>query len=132
MPGVFKSEAAALNWIKSRIANDTTVHADESNAWNELHARYEMKRINHEIAYSDKDASTNHAESYFSRLRHGEIGHSHHIAGEYLIRYAQEAAWREDNRRTANGEQIFRIAHLALNARPSVDFCGYWQRHKGV
>lgn len=132
VPGVFKSEAAALNWIKSRIAKDTTVHADESNAWNELHARYEMKRINHEIAYSDKDASTNHAESYFSRLRRGEIGHSHHIAGEYLIRYAQEAAWREDNRRTANGEQIFRVAHLALNARPSVDFCGYWQRHKGV
>src|SRR4051812_2526900 len=30
------------------------------------------------------------AESYFSRLRRGELGHHHHIAGPYLVRYAQE------------------------------------------
>jgi len=28
----------------------------------------------------------------------GEIGHHHHIAGAYLLRYAQEASWLEDNR----------------------------------
>lgn len=130
VPGVFKSEGAALSWIKARISKETTVHADESNAWNELHGRYEMKRINHEFAYSDKGACTNQAESFFSRLRRGEQGHHHHIAGEYLIRYAQEAAWREDNRRTSNGEQVYRVAHLALNRGPSLDFGGYWQRHK--
>ena len=32
-------------------------------------------------------ACTNGAESYFSRSRRGEIGHHHHIAGRYLIRY---------------------------------------------
>lgn len=96
----------------------------ESNAWKELHAKYEMKRINHEVAYSDNGACTNLAESYFSHLRRAEQGHHHHIAGEYLIRYAQEAAWREDNRHTSNGEQVFRVAQLALNAKPSVDFAG--------
>ena len=30
----------------------------------------------------------------------------------------------------ANGEQVGRVATLALASRPSVDFCGYWQRHK--
>jgi hypothetical protein len=62
-------------------------------------------------------------------MRRGEIGHHHHISGPYLLRYAQEAAWREDSRRVANGEQVTRVASLALAAKPSVDFSGYWQRH---
>jgi hypothetical protein len=69
------------------------------------------------------------AEEYFSRLRRAEIGHHHHIAGAYLLRYAQEASWREDNRRVTNGEQVHRIAGLAMRRKPSVDFSGYWQRH---
>lgn len=48
----------------------------------------------------------------------------------YLLRYAQEAAWREDNRRVSNGEQVSRVAALAMVRKPSVDFSGYWQRHK--
>ena len=73
-------------------------------------------------------ACTNAAESYFSRLRRGELGHHHHIAGPYLLRYAQEAAWREDLRRVSNGEQAHSVVRLAMQSRPSVDFCGYWQR----
>ena len=65
-----------------------------------------MKRINHQEAYSLDGACTNWAEEYFSRLRRGEIGHHHHISGPYLLRYAQEAAFREDSRRVANGEQV--------------------------
>lgn len=41
----------------------------------------------------------------------------------------KEASWREDNRRVANGEQTQRVAHLAMKAKPSVDFSGYRQRH---
>ena len=62
VPAVFRSEGAALNWVKSRIAEGTTVHADEAPAWNALHARFEMKRINHQEAYSLNGASTNWAE----------------------------------------------------------------------
>jgi hypothetical protein len=67
-----------------------------------------------------------------SRMRRGEIGHHHHVAGPYLIRYAQEASWREDNRRVSNGEQVKRAVSLALSCKPSVDFSGYWQRHKAA
>jgi len=52
------------------------------------------------------------------------------VAGPYLIRYAQESAWREDHRWTSNGDQVQRAVSLALWSRPSVDFCGYWQRHE--
>lgn len=38
-------------------------------------------------------------------------------------------AWREDNRRVSNGDQVSRVAGLAMVAKRSVDFCGYWQRH---
>jgi hypothetical protein len=69
---VFPHETAALNFIRSRIAKGTTVHADESASWNSLHARYEMKRINHQEAYSQDGACTNWAELFFSRLRRAE------------------------------------------------------------
>jgi transposase-like protein len=129
LPAVFKSEKRALDFIRRRIAPGTIVNADESANWNELHSRFEMKRINHEEAYSLDGACTNWAEEFFSRMRRAEIGHHHHIAGAYLLRYAQEASWREDNRRSSNGEQTNRITELAMASKPSVDFSGYWQRH---
>jgi len=52
LPAVFRTEGQALNFVRSRIAKGTVVNADESAAWNDLHARFEMKRINHEEAYS--------------------------------------------------------------------------------
>ena len=130
LPAVFRTEGQALNWIKSRITKGTVVNADESPNWNDLHSRFEMKRINHQEAYSLDGACTNWAEEFFSRMRRAEIGHHHHIAGAYLLRYAQEASWREDNRRVPNGDQVSRVAGLALASKPSVDFTGYWQHHK--
>jgi hypothetical protein len=132
LPGVFATEGAAVRWIKSRVQKGTVLNADEASSWNPLHDRFEMKRINHQEAYSLNGACTNDAESYFSRLRRGEAGHHHHISGDYLLRYAQEAAWREDNRRVSNGEQTRNVASLAMHRGPSVDFSGYWQRHKAA
>jgi transposase-like protein len=129
IPAVFASESAAGSFIRARIAKGTTVHADESGAWDGLHERFEMKRINHQEAYSFDGACTNQAEEYFSRLRRAEIGIHHHIAGAYLLRYAQESSWREDNRRVSNGDQVSRVAGLAMKRGKSVDFTGYWQRH---
>ena len=89
----------------------------------------DRKRINYEEAYSMNDACTNWAEEFFSRMRSAEIGIHHHIAGAYLLRYAQERSWRGANRRLSNGEQVNRLAALSLKRGKSVDFGGYWQRH---
>ncbi len=88
-----------------------------------------MKRINHQEAYSLDGACTNMAEEYFSRLRRAEIGHHHHIAGAYLLRYAQEASWREDNRRVVEWRSGASGCRAGDGRKPSVDFAGYWQRH---
>jgi transposase-like protein len=131
LPGVFASEVAALNFIRTRIARGTEVYADEAGAWNELHGRFTMHRINHQEAYSlEGGIYTNNAESFFSRMRRAEIGHHHHLAGPYLARFAQESAWRQDHRRDLNGFQVDRVAALAMRNSPSVDFCGYRQRSR--
>lgn len=128
LPAVFKSEGAALGFICNRVAKGTEIVADEAGGWNDLQARYAMQRIDHGFAYSDRGVYSNGAEGFFSRMRRGEIGHSHHVAGPYLVRYAQEASWREDHRRVDNGRQVQGVMTLAMASRPSVDWCGYWQR----
>jgi hypothetical protein len=129
LPAVFKSEGAALGWITSRVSTDTRLIADEAPAWNDLHARFRVDRIDHGFAYSlPGGVYSNGAEEFFSRMRRAEIGHHHHVAGPYLARYAQEAAWREDRRRLDNGRQTQAVMGLAMRCGPSVDWCGYWQR----
>jgi hypothetical protein len=87
-----------------------------------------VKRINHRVAFSLDGASTNQAESYFSRLRRAELGQHHHISGKYLPAYAIEMAWREDNRRRANGSLHEMTAMAALGHPVSRVWAGYWQR----
>lgn len=103
--------------------------ADEAASWDNLHERFEIKGINHQETYSLDGPCTNMAEGYFSRLRRAEVEIHHHIAGSCLLRYAQESSWREDNRRVSNGDQVQRVAELAMKRSKSVDFTGYWQRH---
>jgi len=129
---VFKTEAASIDFIRSRVDRATTVHADEAADWNALHGRFDTRRINHQTAFSLDGACTNAVESLFSRLRRAEIGHYHHVSGSYLDRYARETAFREDHRRTSNGEQFNTVIGLVTRNRPSVDFCGYWQRARAA
>jgi len=55
--------------------------------------------------------------------------HQHYIAGADLLRFAQGASWREDNHCMSNGQQVNRLAGLAVKHGKSVDFIGCWQRH---
>jgi len=136
VPAVFNSESQAASFISRADREGTVVHADEAASWDNLeaaswdnlHERFEVKRINHQEAYSLDGACVNMAKEYFSRLRRAEIGIHHHIARSYLLRYAQESSWREDNRRVSNGDQVNRITALALKRGKSVDFTGYWHR----
>lgn len=128
LPFTFKSEGDALQTIAARTQIGSTIHADEATHWDALHSRYLTKRINHSQAYSDGEACTNQAESFFSRLRRAEIGTHHHIAGPYLSAYAAEMAWREDNRRISNGLQYLAMTNAALKHPVSEQWAGYWQR----
>ena len=128
LPFVVAKEADAVTLIRERIAMGSIVHADEAGGWDMLHAYYDVRRINHSVAFSLDGACTNQAESYFSRLRRAEMGQHHHISGKYLAAYAVEMAWREDGRRMPNGA-LWQAATGAALAHPvSRAWKGYWQR----
>lgn len=130
---VFKAEIDSLGFIINRVNPASKLVADEAASWNALHAGFDVARIDHSSLYSTgSGVYSNGAESFFSRMRRAEIGHHHHIAGQYLIRYAQESAWREDHRRVSNGGQVRAVPGLAMAAPTSVDWCGYWQRARTV
>lgn len=128
LPFVFRAERQSIPTIFERVAVGSTVHADEAGHWDVLHSLYLTKRVNHQVAYSDGQACTNSAESFFSRLRRAEIGTHHRICGPYLAAYAGEMAWREDHRRVSNGEQFLKAVGLALTCAKSRQWAGYWQR----
>ncbi|MET0183619.1 MAG: IS1595 family transposase, partial [Caulobacterales bacterium] len=128
LPFVFKSEGDALDTIVSRVKPGSTVHVDEASVWDVLHARFDMRRINHSVAFSDDGACTNQAESFFSRIRRSELGVHHHFSPLYLHQYAGEMAWREDHRRTSNGDQFKAVAKAAAAHPVSRQWAGYWQR----
>ena len=128
LPFVFKTEGESVPTIEARVHPNAIIHADEAVHWDRLHMFYLTKRINHQESYSDGDACTNQAESFFSRLRRAEIGTHHHIAGPYLEAYAAEMAWREDHRRVSNGEQFLIATNAALAHPVSRQWKGYWQK----
>jgi transposase-like protein len=132
LPFVFKAEDQAIPTIENHVVPGSTIYADEAGSWNALHSRYLTKRINHQEAYSDGQACTNQAESFFSRMRRAEIGTHHHFAGPYLASYADEFAWREDNRRISNGEQFLMVAGGAAKLPVSRKWSGYWNRKPKV
>ena len=54
------------------------------------------------------------------------------MAGPYLDNYADELAFREDNRRESNGAQFKTVATRAAVGGKSRQWVGYWQRHRKV
>ena len=132
LTSVAKSEQAAVPMVEATVAEGSTIFADEASSWDVLHAYYDTKRINHSECYSDGQACTNMAESFFSRLRRAEIGIHHSVAGPYLNSYAGEMTWREDRRRVSNGEQYLMVANAAAHHPVSRRWKGYWQRRRVV
>jgi ISXO2 transposase-like protein len=62
VPAVFNTESQAASFIRVRIAKGTVIHADEGASWDNLHEHFEVKRINHQEAYSLDGTCTNMAE----------------------------------------------------------------------
>lgn len=128
---VFDSEAAAISWLREKCDRMATIYADDAKAWLNMHASHKVEHVNHSERYAEGPVSTNLMESLFSRMRRFEVGTHHHIAGPYLARYANDAAWRENNRREDDRSRVELALGCALRAPQSRSFGGYWQHHGG-
>jgi len=122
---VHEHESQAIPTICQRVELGTIIHADEASHFDVLSERYRLERINHSECYSDGIACTNWAENFNAPIRRMEKGCYHHIAGRYLLAYAEEAAWRENNSRISNGEKFLMLTNLALTVPASAQWTGY-------
>ena len=113
---------------RASVEKGTEIHTDESPAYDDLHAKYKMKRVNHSVEYhSEAGACSNQAESYFARFRRFQEGQIHKMGNLYILNYANEMAYREDTRRMSNGEIFKDISDKCINTLPSGEWSGYWQ-----
>jgi hypothetical protein len=123
------SERASVPHVVDRIHPRATVYADESSAWSTFHAEFNTRRINHSECFSDGEACTNQAESFFSRLRRAEVG-IHHRISTSLSAYAAEMAWRENHARSSSYERYIELIGLGAAYSGTSLWRGYWQRYK--
>ncbi len=113
------------------IERGTRINTDESNAYDVLMPFYELCTVNHKNEYrSDAGVTNNQAESYFSRFKRMYHGQVHKMSNVYLLNYANEAAYREDNRRKSNGWQCRDVLEKCLNTPDTTEWTGYWQRKR--
>ncbi|WP_297476328.1 IS1595 family transposase [Ferrovum sp.] len=119
------------NLAHAFVKKDSIICADESNAYDALHAKFDTRRVNHSVEYrSDKGVTNNMAESYFSRFRRMQYGQMHKFGNLHLASYANEAAFREDTRRQSNGAIFLEVTKRCAKTRASRVWCGYWQGNK--
>jgi len=60
----------SAGFVARHVTAGTVISADESTAYNVLHAKFKMERVNHSIEYMGKSGENTHqAESFFSRFR---------------------------------------------------------------
>ena len=74
---------------------------------------------------TDKEPEAQLKDSVRVNVLGKQLPNRHKIAS----RFASGSAFKEDARRVDNGIQVRRVAELASNRGPSIDFVGYCQRH---
>jgi transposase-like protein len=95
------------------VSKGSTVNTDEHGAYRNplkaykrhdtvVHSRFEYTRKNADGTVS----GINHAESFFSLLKRGVYGAWHHVSREHLPKYANEFAFRWNNRKVTDGERM--------------------------
>lgn len=125
-------EGDAIEIARKIVKPGTVMQADNTTQWEPMHAHFDTKRVDHSKEFSNPEACTNQAESFFARMRRAQRGVYNRIAGSYVPNYAREIAWREENRRVSNGRQFGMIVATSIKTPPSPLMKGYWQRRRPV
>ena len=125
-----ESQSVVKSFADKFIKPNTQINTDESTAYDVLLPYYNLRTVNHKEEYrSDLGVTNNQAESLFSRFKRMYYGQVHRISNEYLLNYANEIAYREDNRRTSNKAQFIDVLSRCLKTtNDNNEWCGYWQR----
>jgi hypothetical protein len=133
LAAVVPGEQSDVAWdlVRRHVRAPAELRADEHPAYNDLPGLFPTVRNNHSVAYvSEPGASTNQAESFFSRVRKAGAGIHHRMSGKYLDWYVADLAWREDMRRHPTSWLCRAVLAKALAHPVSRNLKGYWQGNK--
>jgi len=121
-----ENERDVRDVVMKYVNKSTIIFSDEHSCYTSLAAHYDVRQVNHAEAYSQDGINENQAESIFARMRkqHSII---HRCAPKYLRYYANEIAWRDDNRRKSFFHQFEEILMKCLSTGPSRLWAKYWQ-----
>lgn len=126
-----ENESCAVGLVKKYVEPGSTIMTDENKAYFSFEKLgYKHLTVEHAVEFSTHDGvNDNHAESYFSRLRHYALSIGKRIEPKYLADIAVEMAWREDVRRNTLKEKMEILLGGIFNHGRSLWWTGYWQGH---
>lgn len=125
-----ENERDVFALAKKYIEPSTTIFTDNHSCYASLTAHYTVKQVNHAEEYSsDEGVNENQAESIFARMRK-LFSHIHKGDPKFLIYYANEIAWRDDNRFQSFYWQFTELLKKCLQTGPSRLWSKYWQGNR--
>ena len=126
---VHAHERFFVPFIKEHVEPGSTLYVDMAGAWEKLGDTFAVKVINHSEFYWTYEASTQHVEAFFRRVRRAEDIYVH-IAGDHLDLYGAEAAFRETYCRHSDAEKFLRVLTACFRHPISRRFAGAYQRKR--
>lgn len=121
-----ENKANILPLVETLIEPKTEIYTDKSRAYLCLKKDYNLKQVNHSEQYCTKNGVNNNlAESLFSRLTRSLLGVYHKLDNHYIMLYANEICWREENRRLDVKQKSLYLLHYCLNTPLLADYKKY-------
>jgi transposase-like protein len=103
--------------VRKHIASGSEVFTDEATAYAGLQADYTHRSVNHMRTYVDGNAHTNTLENFWSLLKRGIKGTYVSVEPFHLFRYAEEQAFRYNNREQPDSNRLGILAGMVLGKR---------------
>ena len=124
-PRTINSDVSAL--VRRYVKPGSTIYTDDHPCYTSLGSEYDVRQVNHKEEYSsDEGWNENQAESFFARNR-ALFGHIHKCEPKYLLYYANEMVWREDNRRKSFTWQFEELLKYCMTTGQSKYWSKYYQ-----
>jgi transposase-like protein len=122
-----ETQVDILALATSFCEKSSIIITDQHKAYNLLHGAFVRLKVNHSQEFvTPEGVHTNHAEGFFSRMRHAQAGSWHQISLQYLEDYGWEMCWRQEMVGISNDRQLQDLLQRLLSIGPSVRFDNYW------
>ncbi|MEO9510918.1 MAG: IS1595 family transposase [Flavobacteriaceae bacterium] len=106
-----------VNFVKTRVPQDSTIYLDEAAAYKQLKRTYKHDNVKHALnIYVEGQVHTNTIENFWSVLKRGLYGVYHQVSDKHISRYLDEYAARFNNRSKTSDERF----HQFLEGSESV------------